>query len=327
MVASLVAIAADLLSAHAAAQHDQMLDAGRQPLGQGIEMLVALGQHQRRSTFVNGLEHVIADELIAGLVRDQLASTALGTGFARSSAAAPVGRKPVGTDMDGMFEGACGCLRLGVDPMTNRSALHEDDRMVPVFASDRGGQARDELCLCLADDLLETVRGQVVAFVHDEMSVIADQIIHDSLARQALNERHVERPGRLLSPAADSADLLRRQAQKRCQALDPLFQQLPAMDENQRIDAALGDQPCGDDGFSEGGRGGEHAGVVGQHGLGGDLLLGLQLAVETHIQRPARIALVSQNGVDVQIRQQLLHLVQATARQADVLSDNPRHSR
>ena len=49
-----------------------MLDAGRQPLGQVIEMLVAFGQYQRRSTFVNGLEHVVADELIAGLIRDQL---------------------------------------------------------------------------------------------------------------------------------------------------------------------------------------------------------------------------------------------------------------
>ena len=56
---------------HAAAKNNQMLDAGRQPLGQEIEMLVAFGQYQRRATFVNGLEHVVADELIAGFIRDQ----------------------------------------------------------------------------------------------------------------------------------------------------------------------------------------------------------------------------------------------------------------
>ena len=63
---------ADFVLRHAPAQNDQMLDAGRQPLGQEIEMLVAFGQYQRRAAFVNGLEHVVADELIAGLIGDQL---------------------------------------------------------------------------------------------------------------------------------------------------------------------------------------------------------------------------------------------------------------
>ena len=62
---------AHLVLRHASAQHDQMLNAGRQPLGQEIEMLVAFGQYQRRPAFANGLEHVVADELIAGLIRDQ----------------------------------------------------------------------------------------------------------------------------------------------------------------------------------------------------------------------------------------------------------------
>ena len=47
--------APDFVLPHAAAKHDQMLDAGRQPLGQEIEMLVAFGQYQRRAAFVNGL--------------------------------------------------------------------------------------------------------------------------------------------------------------------------------------------------------------------------------------------------------------------------------
>ena len=61
-----------LVLGHPAAKNDQMRDAGRKPLGQIIEVLVAFGQHERRPSFANGLEHVIADELIARLIRDQL---------------------------------------------------------------------------------------------------------------------------------------------------------------------------------------------------------------------------------------------------------------
>ena len=57
---------------HPPAQNDQMLDAGRQPRGQQIKVVVAFGQYQRRASFANGLEHVVADELIAVLISDQL---------------------------------------------------------------------------------------------------------------------------------------------------------------------------------------------------------------------------------------------------------------
>ena len=69
----------------------------------------------------------------------------------------------------------------------------------------------------------------------------------------------------LLSPAADAADGLRGQVEERREPLDPLVQQLPAMDEHQRVDAAAGDQPGGDHGLAERRRGGQHAGVVRQH--------------------------------------------------------------
>ena len=195
---------------HTAAKNNQMLDAGRQLLGQEIEMLVAFGQYQWRATFVNGLEHVVADELIAGFIRDQfgvqflkLDSHILGKGPRRA--------KPRGTDMDGVRKRTCGRLCPGIDPMTNRPALHEDDRMVAIFAGDRRGQARDELRLCPADDLLETLSGQVVAFVNNQMSIICHQVTYHVLANQALDDRDVQRPCRLLSSAADSADGFGRQ--------------------------------------------------------------------------------------------------------------------
>ena len=76
--------------------------------------------------------------------------------------------------MHGVLERTGGRLRLGIDAMTHRAALHEDDRMVAVLAGDGGGQARDESGLRPADDLLEALGGQMVALIHDQMSVVSD---------------------------------------------------------------------------------------------------------------------------------------------------------
>ena len=190
--------------------------------------------------------------------------------------------------------------------------------------ADRPG---DEFRLRPADNLLEALGGQMVAFVHNEMAVIAHAILDDALADQALDDRDIQRAGQLPLAAADPANRLRRQAEKRRQSLDPLFQQLPAMHENQRVDAALGNEPCRHDGFSESRRGGQNARVVGQHRSGGGLLLGPQFTLELHIQRRAGVPLIADDRLDAQVRQELLHLVQTAARQADVLRHDPRHKR
>ena len=108
--------------------------------------------------------------------------------------------------MHGVRKRTCGRLCPGIDPMTNRPALHEDDRMVAVLARDGRGQARDESRLCPADDLLEALRGQVMAFVDDQMAIVSHQVTHHVLSHEALDDRDVQRSRRLLSPAADSAD-------------------------------------------------------------------------------------------------------------------------
>ena len=91
-----------------------------------------------------------------------------------------------------MLEGpGCG-LTLGIDTMSDRSALHEDDRMMPVLATDRRGQARDELGFCLPHNLLETVSRHMVALVDDDVSVRSHTIAHDSFVYEALNDRHIQ---------------------------------------------------------------------------------------------------------------------------------------
>ena len=145
--------------------------------------------------------------------------------------------------MHGVREGTGGRLCPGIDPVTNRPALHEDDRMVAILAADGRGQACDIPGLRPADDLLEALSGQVVAFVNDEMSIVSDDVTHDVLSYQALDDRHIQQSGRLPASAPDPADELGMKSEKARQSLHPLFQQLPAMHENQRIDGALGDQP------------------------------------------------------------------------------------
>ena len=113
----------------------------------------------------------------------------------------------------------------------------------------------------------------MMTFVDDHVAVLGDAIIHDTFADETLNDGDVEHPGRSVAPAADPADRFRRDIEKRRQTLDPLVQELAPMDEHQRIDAALGDQPGSDDGLAERRRGGQDARFVLQHRLGRELLL------------------------------------------------------
>ena len=61
-------------------------------------------------------------------------------------------------DEDIVLEGAGRRLHPRVDAMSHRSALHEDDGMVPVLARDGGGEAHDESRFGSARHLLEAVR-------------------------------------------------------------------------------------------------------------------------------------------------------------------------
>ena len=64
------------------------------------------------------------------------------------------------------------------------------------------------------------------------------------------------------------------------QTLNPLVQELVPMNEHQRIDAALGDQPDSDDCLSERRRSRQDTSFVLQHRLGRELLLCSELALK-----------------------------------------------
>ena len=102
----------------------------------------------------------------------------------------------------------------------------------------------------------------MVALIDDEMAVVADAIVDDALPDQALNHGDIDSAGWLVPAATDSPNRGRWHVQERRQPFDPLIEQLPPMNEHERVDATLGDQPGGDDGLAEGGGRGQHTGVM-----------------------------------------------------------------
>jgi len=75
-----------------------------------------------------------------------------------------------------MLEWASRRLCARIDLMSNRTALHEDDRMVTILACDGGRQAKHESGLGAPCNLFESARRQMVAFIDDHVAIIGDEI-------------------------------------------------------------------------------------------------------------------------------------------------------
>jgi len=191
--------------------------------------------------------------------------------------------------------------------------------VVPILSRDCRRQPGNEPRFGTARDLLEALRRQVVALVHDEVSVISNAIIYNSLSDEALDERDVNRPARLAASAADSANSRDRQVQKCRQSVDPLFEQLLPVDEHKRIHAAPRDQPRRNHGLSEGRGRGQHSGIVGGHRLCRGLLLWPQFSCKHQFDSLTRIALVPYCRFDPEIGEQLPHIVETASGKSDVM--------
>ena len=76
--------------------------------------------------------------------------------------------------------------------MPDRAALHEDDRVVTILPGDGSGQPEHEPRSRLPGDLFEAVGRQMVALVHDQVTVAGHTIIDDTLLDQALNHRDIQ---------------------------------------------------------------------------------------------------------------------------------------
>ena len=71
-------------------------------------------------------------------------------------------------------------LRLVVDAIPNRPALHQDDGMMPIPPRDRRRESKDIARLRPSGDELEAGGRQVMTLIDDKVPVSGDGIRHDA---------------------------------------------------------------------------------------------------------------------------------------------------
>lgn len=160
-----------------------------------------------------------------------------------------------------------------------------------------------------------------MAFVDNHVAVGFDDLVRFALPEERLHQGHVDLACGLGLAAPHGADLVLAHAKEGLQALLPLPEQVGAMDQHQRIDAALGDQRCRRDCFAERRRRAQDAGVMTKQYRDRLLLFQAQRAGKAHVQRLADEALVAQRTANVVGAQQFLDSIQTAAWQGDVLGE------
>src|SRR5882724_3869650 len=94
-------------------------------------MILAFGDDHWRATRLERRQDVVEDEIVPHRVLSELRIKFLdGRFFIRIAPGKPELRAP---ENHLMVEGPSRCLLPGIDAMTNRTALHEDDRVVAIF--------------------------------------------------------------------------------------------------------------------------------------------------------------------------------------------------
>ena len=110
--------------------------------------------------------------------------------------------KTGGTHVNMVREGP-GCrLASGIDAIPDRTALHEDNRMVTVLACHGRGQAGDKLGLRSPCHELKAAGREMVAFIDNEIPISPDLVVHHAFANQALDQRDIDDPRQFAASAA-----------------------------------------------------------------------------------------------------------------------------
>jgi hypothetical protein len=142
------------------------------------------------------------------------------------------------------------------------------------LSRNRCRQAENVAGFATARDQFKAYGRQMVAFVNDEMPIIADDVIDFSLASEVLDQGDVNLTCRLATTTADPADRVTRHICERCEPLDPLIHELTAVNEDQCIPSAFGHHPDGQDRLTERRRRREHAGIMRQQCCDRGFLIG-----------------------------------------------------
>src|SRR5688500_8853115 len=93
------------------------------------------------------------------------------------------------------------------------------------------------------------------------------------------------------------------------------------MDQHECVNAALRDEPCGDDGLAKRGGRRQDSSLVAQHGVGCGPLLPAEVALKRHLQTTAVAAFVSSGHANAKVCERLANVIQAATWQPDVMSE------
>src|SRR6266704_1503768 len=122
-----------------------------------------------------------------------------------------------------------------------------------------------------------------MALVHNDVTVIRNEVFDVTFPLQALNYGHINRTSSLVLSSAELSDTPTGKIQECCQSLAPLVHQLTTVHENQRVDGSPPDHVCADNGLSKCRRRTQYALVVSEHLSTGVSLFRPQLGVKRHV--------------------------------------------
>lgn len=167
------------------------------------------GQHQRKTTGLGCGDHVVTDQLIAAWALGQslvepleLGSRIGGWKIRRTEAC--------WTHQHVVNEWPRGRLLAGVVTEAHGAALHENNRLMAVFARGRGRETGNVARLGPAGDQFKAAGGEMVAFIHHQVAIRSHAIMHDTLPYQTLYECHIKAADKGLPATSEPADGLRR---------------------------------------------------------------------------------------------------------------------
>src|SRR2546429_5222814 len=88
-------------------------------------------------------------------------------------------------------------------PVAYGTTLHEDDRMLAILPGDGRRQPGHKLRPSLAGNLLKALGREMVTLIHNQVAIIAHEIVDETASDQALHHGHIKQAGRLCAAAAD----------------------------------------------------------------------------------------------------------------------------
>jgi hypothetical protein len=131
-----------------------------------------------------------------------------------------------------------------------------------------------------------------VALVNDHVSVFGDEVLDLTLPDQALNDGNINPSGLRSLATSNLTDFITTETKKLGKALSPLIQEVPAMNQNQRVHFSHCDQASRDRCLAERSRRAEDSIIKCDQGVSGFFLTGSRVALEIGLDGASGKAIV-----------------------------------